>query len=65
MQSDEKFLCKNSLPDTANIWRALEVDKNIVTQIFYHKNFANKINTKYGKLEVNIFNIPNSVLICI
>ena len=33
-RSDEKFLHENSLPVltyTANIWRALEVDKNIIT----------------------------------
>ena len=36
-QNDEIFLRKNSLPVltyTANIWRALEVDENIVTQNF-------------------------------
>ena len=34
VRSDESFLRENSLPvltHTANIWHALEVDKNIVT----------------------------------
>ena len=46
MQSDENFLCENSLPvltSTANIWRVLQVDENIVTRIFNIKILWTKL----------------------
>ena len=45
VHSDENFLHENSLPVltyTANIWHALEVDENIVTQIFLAQKFCER-----------------------
>ena len=42
VQSDENFLCKNSLPYIANIWRALEVDENNVTRKFLTQIFCER-----------------------
>ena len=54
VQSDEKFLCENSLPVltyTANIlWHTLEVDENIITRKFLTQKFVNEINANYGNI---------------
>jgi hypothetical protein len=42
-QSDENLLHENSLPVltyTANIWRAIDMNENTVTQIFLAQNFC-------------------------
>ena len=53
----KKILCKNNLPAlpyTANIWHALEVDENIVTQIF---------NTKILQIKVYWYIICTCILL--
>ena len=48
------LLRDNSLPVltyAANMWRVLEVDENIIAQIF-NKNFANEMNTNYSSSRI-------------
>jgi hypothetical protein len=50
VQSDENFFRENNSPVqtyTANIWRAIDMNENIVTRIFLTQNSCNEINANY------------------
>jgi hypothetical protein len=61
-RSDENFLRENSLPVqtyTANIWRAIDMYENIITQKFLTQKFYERklINMNYGMCIMHLHHV--------